>query len=87
MQIKDQVAFVTGGASGLGAASSELLASLGAKVLIVDRDEARGQAKAKEPTQSKSQIPGQSQSKGLPEGQAKAKEPTQSQSQSQKGLK
>ena len=48
MQIKDQVAFVTGGASGLGAATSDLLAAQGAKVLIVDRDEKRGQAKAKE---------------------------------------
>ena len=48
MQIKDQVALVTGGASGLGAASSDRLAAAGARVLIVDRDVDRGQAKAKE---------------------------------------
>jgi NAD(P)-dependent dehydrogenase (short-subunit alcohol dehydrogenase family) len=48
MQIKDQVALVTGGASGLGAASADRLAAMGARVLIVDRDAERGQAKAKE---------------------------------------
>ncbi len=48
MQIKDQVALVTGGASGLGAASADHLASKGAKVVIVDRDVERGEAKAKE---------------------------------------
>ena len=47
MEIKDQVALVTGGASGLGAASAERLVSCGAKVLIVDRDVERGEAKAK----------------------------------------
>ncbi len=48
MQIKDQVALITGGASGLGAASADRLAAAGANVLIVDRDVDRGQAKAKE---------------------------------------
>lgn len=48
MDIKDQVAIVTGGASGLGAASADRLAACGARVLIVDRDVDRGEAKAVE---------------------------------------
>jgi NAD(P)-dependent dehydrogenase (short-subunit alcohol dehydrogenase family) len=36
MQLKDQAAIVTGGASGLGAATARLLASLGAKVAVCD---------------------------------------------------
>lgn len=39
---------VTGGASGLGAATAELLASGGARVTILDRDEARGATVAKD---------------------------------------
>jgi NAD(P)-dependent dehydrogenase (short-subunit alcohol dehydrogenase family) len=46
MQVEDQVALVTGGASGLGAATAEHLAAAGAKVFIVDRDVDRGKAKA-----------------------------------------
>jgi NAD(P)-dependent dehydrogenase (short-subunit alcohol dehydrogenase family) len=46
MEIKDQVALVTGGASGLGAATAERLAAAGAKVMILDRDVSRGEAKA-----------------------------------------
>jgi NAD(P)-dependent dehydrogenase (short-subunit alcohol dehydrogenase family) len=42
MQIHGSVALVTGGASGLGAATVRRLAEAGAKVLVVDRDEARG---------------------------------------------
>src|SRR6185312_647179 len=42
------VALVTGGASGLGAATARRLAQGGAKVVIVDRDEARGAELAKE---------------------------------------
>lgn len=39
MQIKDTVVIITGGASGLGAATAEHLASLGAKVGILDLNE------------------------------------------------
>ncbi len=48
MQIEGQVAIVTGGASGLGAATARLLAAHGAKVAILDFDEARAQAVAGE---------------------------------------
>ena len=36
MQLKDQVAIVTGGASGLGAATARRLAAQGAKVAVCD---------------------------------------------------
>jgi NAD(P)-dependent dehydrogenase (short-subunit alcohol dehydrogenase family) len=48
MQLKGSVALVTGGASGLGAATARRLVQGGAKVVIVDRDEARGGELAKE---------------------------------------
>jgi NAD(P)-dependent dehydrogenase (short-subunit alcohol dehydrogenase family) len=48
MKLQGSVALVTGGASGLGAATARRLAQGGAKVVIVDRDEARGTAFAKE---------------------------------------
>lgn len=48
MKLHNSVALVTGGASGLGAATVRVLASRGAKVVIVDRDEARGTALAGE---------------------------------------
>ena len=48
MQLEGSVALVTGGASGLGAATVRALVGKGAKALIVDRDEARGQALAAE---------------------------------------
>ena len=48
MQLQDTVALVTGGASGLGAATIRRLAAGGAKVVIVDRDEAKGAALASE---------------------------------------
>ena len=38
MKLKDQVAIVTGGASGIGAASARLFAAEGAKVALVDLD-------------------------------------------------
>jgi NAD(P)-dependent dehydrogenase (short-subunit alcohol dehydrogenase family) len=48
MKLSGCVALVTGGASGLGAATVRRLAAGGAKLMIVDRDEARGQALAAE---------------------------------------
>jgi NAD(P)-dependent dehydrogenase (short-subunit alcohol dehydrogenase family) len=40
MKLKDKVAIVTGAASGIGAASARLFAAEGAKVALVDQDEA-----------------------------------------------
>ena len=40
MKLKDQVAIVTGAASGIGAATARLFATEGAKVALVDLDEA-----------------------------------------------
>ncbi|MDX1517063.1 MAG: SDR family NAD(P)-dependent oxidoreductase [Woeseiaceae bacterium] len=48
MDIKGKVAFVTGGASGLGEATVKRYAGLGAKVMIVDMNDERGQALADE---------------------------------------
>ena len=48
MKLTDSVALVTGGASGLGAATVRRLVAGGAKVVIVDRDEAKGTALASE---------------------------------------
>jgi NAD(P)-dependent dehydrogenase (short-subunit alcohol dehydrogenase family) len=39
MQLKDKVALVTGGASGLGRATAEVLTARGARVVLLDRDE------------------------------------------------
>jgi 3-hydroxyacyl-CoA dehydrogenase/3-hydroxy-2-methylbutyryl-CoA dehydrogenase len=44
MEIKGKVAFVTGGASGLGEATVRRYHSLGARVAIVDMNEERGEA-------------------------------------------
>ena len=48
MELAGQAAIVTGGASGLGAATARALAAGGAKVAILDRDADRGQAIASE---------------------------------------
>ena len=48
MKLSGSVALVTGGASGLGAATVRRLVAAGAKAVIVDRDEARGTALASE---------------------------------------
>ena len=48
MKLSGSVALVTGGASGLGAATVRKLVADGARAVIVDRDEARGQQLASE---------------------------------------
>lgn len=48
MDIQGQVALVTGGGSGMGAAVAQWLATLGAKVAVVDRQEAAAEKIAKE---------------------------------------
>jgi NAD(P)-dependent dehydrogenase (short-subunit alcohol dehydrogenase family) len=48
MELASSVALVTGGASGLGAATVRRLVAGGAKVVIADRDETRGPALAAE---------------------------------------
>src|SRR5947209_5286635 len=48
MEIPGVSAVVTGGASGLGEATVRRLAAAGAKVVILDRDAAKGEALAKE---------------------------------------
>jgi NAD(P)-dependent dehydrogenase (short-subunit alcohol dehydrogenase family) len=48
MQVKDSVFLISGGASGLGAATGRHLARLGARVLLLDLNEKAGQALAAE---------------------------------------
>lgn len=48
MRLKDKVAIVTGGASGIGKAICKALATEGATVVVVDIDEQKGAAVAKE---------------------------------------
>src|ERR1043166_1259634 len=48
MNVKDQAAIVTGGASGLGGATASALAAKGAKVAIFDLQDELGEKKAKE---------------------------------------
>ncbi len=47
MKLDGAVAMITGGASGLGAATAKAMVARGAKVVIVDRDEKRGGELAK----------------------------------------
>ena len=44
LDFSDQVAVVTGGASGIGEACAALLAGTGARVIVADRNEAAAQA-------------------------------------------
>jgi 3-oxoacyl-[acyl-carrier protein] reductase len=46
MRLKDRVAFITGGARGIGAATAQKMAQEGAKVLVFDLDAATAQATA-----------------------------------------
>lgn len=46
MQMKNVITVITGGASGLGGATAERFIQQGAKVVILDRDEEKGQAHA-----------------------------------------
>ncbi len=46
MKMKNVIAVITGGASGLGGATAERFVQQGAKVVILDRDEEKGQAHA-----------------------------------------
>ncbi|MDR3101557.1 MAG: SDR family NAD(P)-dependent oxidoreductase [Paraburkholderia sp.] len=48
MQIRDNVFLITGGASGLGAASARLIAAEGGKVVLADLNEEAGNALAQE---------------------------------------
>jgi NAD(P)-dependent dehydrogenase (short-subunit alcohol dehydrogenase family) len=48
MEITGKTAFVTGGGSGLGAATARALSAAGARVAVFDRDAAKGQAVASE---------------------------------------
>ncbi|MFM8778645.1 MAG: SDR family NAD(P)-dependent oxidoreductase, partial [Acidimicrobiaceae bacterium] len=48
MDIKGVSAIVTGGASGIGAAVARMLAARGAKVVVADLQEEKGNALAKE---------------------------------------
>ena len=48
MKMKDVIALITGGASGLGAATARRFVDLGARVVILDRDNERGNALAHE---------------------------------------
>ncbi len=46
MSMKDKIAVVTGAASGIGRATAQVLAEAGAKVVVADIDQAKGEAAA-----------------------------------------
>ena len=46
-QLTNQIAVVTGGAKGIGRGIASVLHQQGAKVIILDKDQAAGQATAK----------------------------------------
>lgn len=48
MELKDKIAVITGGASGMGAASAKWLAKLGMRIAILDRDQVAGEKLAQE---------------------------------------
>ena len=56
MDIKGQAAIVTGGASGLGAATARALAAAGAKVAIVDVNEKAANEIASETQRSRGYL-------------------------------
>ena len=47
-RVEDKVVLVSGGASGIGAATARLVAREGGKAVLADRDEATGRALAAE---------------------------------------
>jgi len=53
MRLQDQVAIITGAASGIGAGTAEVFAEQGARLVLVDRDGDRLEATAMEVKQSK----------------------------------
>ena len=48
MELKDKVAFITGGASGLGRATAERFVQAGAKVILFDLNEENAEKAAQE---------------------------------------
>lgn len=56
--LRDRVCVVTGGAGGIGAATAQALAALGARVAVVDRDEAAALATARALTDTGAQAIG-----------------------------